>query len=115
MRYNYSTEHRYTHSRLLRVEKLTQSLGVRLSLLAMVIVGTFGYVFQINVVTGSGYQVGQLQRQIAELQVVNRQLDVQLAEASSIDRLNTLLAERGYVTMGQVEYARLNVAQVAAR
>lgn len=115
MRYNYSTEHRYTHSRLLRIEKMTQKVSVRLGLLALVIVGTFGYVFQINVVTGSGYRVGQIQRQIAELQVENRQLDVQLAEASSIERLNTLLAERGYVTMGQAEYAHVPVAQVAAR
>lgn len=115
MRYNYSTEHRYTHSRLLRFEKMTQNIGFRLGLLGVVVAGTFAYVFQINMVTGSGYQVGQMQRQIAELQVANRHLDVEIAEASSIDRLNTMLAERGYVTVGHAEYASLAVAQVAVR
>lgn len=115
MRYNYSTEHHYEHSRLLRWEKMTQKISLRLGLLGVVVAGTFVYVFQVNMVTGSGYQVGQMQRQIAELQVENRQLDVQIAEASSIDRLNTMLAERGYVTMGNAEYASLATAQVAAR
>lgn len=115
MRYNYSTEHRYTHSRLLRWEKITQKISLRLGLLGLVVAGTFVYVFQINMVTGSGYSVGQKQRQIAELQVANRQLDVLIAEASSIERLNTMLAERGYVTMGHAEYANLATAQLAAR
>lgn len=115
MRYNYSTEHRYTHSRLLRLEKMTQNIGFRLGLLGVVIAGTFVYVFQINMVTGSGYRVAQMKRHIAELQVENRQLDVQIAEASSIDHLNTMLAERGYVTVGHAEYASVAVAHVAVR
>ncbi len=111
----YHSERQLAHSFWLKAEQKTQSIYFRAGFLTLTIVGVFLYVFQINTVTASGYTIGQLEKQISKLESVNRQIDVQVAEAQSIARLTTELANRGYVPIDSIEYASIGTAVVAKR
>jgi ATP/ADP translocase len=83
--------------------------------MAGVVAAIFFYVIQTNTVTTSGFTVSQLTTQITALQADNRQLDVAVAEAQSIARLTTTVANQGYVPVDHIEYATIGSAVVAKR
>lgn len=99
----------------LKMEMLSQKLPVRIALAGGMIAAAFLYVFQTNNVTASSYTVGQLNRDIKNLETENRQLEVKLAEIQSIARLSSELQGLGYVPVDTVEYAAVNTAVVAKR
>lgn len=112
----------YYHSRrhtqdswLLKIETMTLSSSIRLAIGGIVVAAVFLYVFQTNNVTASGYTVSQLNNQIKVLQADNRQLDVSLAQAQSIEHLTDELSNKGYVPVDKVEYATVASAIVAKR
>lgn len=111
----YHSERQVPHGFWLKLEKQSQNYVFRSAFLTLTIAGAFFYVFQINNVTASGYTVGQLQKQISNLETENRQMAVRVAEIQSIARLSTELQNRGYVPIDKVEYASIGASVVAKR
>lgn len=81
------------------------SLSFRVSLLVAILAFGFLYVIQTNAVSTKGYQLHDLEKQIASLQADTRRLDVAVAEQQSLRNLEERLRAADLVAVDHFEYA----------
>ena len=82
------------------------------SLLAgLVILAGLGYLVQINGLATKGYQIKELEQQVASLQEVKADLELEALSLQSMDSVKDKVVGLNLVAVGQVEY--LNPTPVA--
>lgn len=85
-------------------QRVADHTGFRVALGALVLTFGFWYVAQTNALSAKGFALRDLEKQLAELQIENRRLGVELAELQSLRSLETRLTDINLVPVGQVEY-----------
>lgn len=91
------------------------SASFRFSLMVFIVVFGFLYIWQVNSVSTKGYEISDLEQKIKELEQENRKLDVHIAEYSSMQSIQTRLANANLVPADTVEYITLVGTEVAQR
>jgi cell division protein FtsL len=71
------------------------------------------YLWQINCMATSGYEIKELENKAAALKDENKDLQVQITELRSTSRLETKIAELKMVEVARVEYLQANGSTVA--
>ena len=71
------------------------------------------YLWQINCMATSGYQIKELENKAAALKDANKHLQVQITELRSTTRLEAKIAELKMVSVARVEYLQANGDTVA--
>lgn len=78
------------------------------ALIAVNAVLVLAYLFGVNSYASDGYEINQLQNQIANLTTQNRQLTVQTSENSSIISIQNSFQNSNFVPVGQVKFLQVN-------
>jgi len=76
----------------------------RILMLGLILVGGFFYVLQISAVSTKGYEISSLTRQIQDLEIENRSLEVKVAEYRAIENIESRLAQANFISVEGVEY-----------
>jgi len=92
----------------------TKKLLVILLIFAILISGLV-YVFGVNSITTKGYQIRTLRKQVAELETVNKNLEINISDLKSISVLESKTASFGMIKAQSIEYLALPSANVATR
>jgi hypothetical protein len=80
------------------------SSAFRVIMSILVLIGGFFYVLQISAVSTKGYVITSISRQIQDLEVENRSLEVKVAEYRAIENIESRLARANFVAVDGVEY-----------
>lgn len=91
-------------SRARNKNKITKNKYFRIGLLVLLVVAGFSYVWQISLVSTQGYHLKDLERQLADLEKVNEQLESQAAGLRSLSRIETKVTEMGMVKNESIIY-----------
>lgn len=80
-----------------------------------VLIFSFGllYLWQINCLATTGYQIKALENKAAALKDENKHFQVQITELRSTSRLEEKIAELNMVSVARVEYLQANGSTVA--
>lgn len=97
------------------VQTLLVSTSFRIFLIILTVVVGILYVIQTTGVSTKGYQISELEHQLGALEHETKKLDVQIAEHSSIQSIETRLAELQMVPADKMVYLSSGAAQVAKR
>lgn len=93
--------------RKMQVKAKTARLNLvspRWLILWLLIVALFAYVWQINSLATYGYQVRELEKEVADLKNTNKQLENQSANLRSLDGLKKKLDQLSLVPVANVQY-----------
>lgn len=82
---------------------------------AIVLFLAAGYVAQISAVSSKGYQIRDLEGQIAELKEQNEKLELKVAENQAVRSVDEKVKNMGLVPTSKVEYVMATVPAVAKR
>jgi cell division protein FtsL len=88
---------------------------MRGSLLALTVVMGFLYVLQMNITATKGYDIRELEQQIATLEKDARDLNLQALELQSMDRMIAQLPEFGLEQARPDAFLSTSTTVVAAR
>ncbi len=83
----------------------------------MVLVAIFGllYLFEMNSVSATGYDIANLERQVTTLEQENQDLDVHIAHYRSMPSIQDRLASMNLVPVDSVQYVNAMGSIVARR
>lgn len=88
-------------------ERKEQAGNIRLRLigssLLLVALG-WGYLSQVNAVTAKGFAIRRLEKEVAELQVKNEKLSLELSSLQALDTVEAKIKMMGLVEVGDVVY-----------
>jgi len=88
--------------------------AMRASLLFFVVFMSVAYMVRINSASGTGYEINNLQKQVAESKADIDELNIQIADASSMGNIEKRLSYLNMVEMGKVSrYNQNSVVAVA--
>ncbi|NQT49243.1 hypothetical protein HQ571_00960 [Candidatus Kuenenbacteria bacterium] len=96
-----------------KVRKLSKP--ILLVVLGIFFVGAIGiYLFQINYIAATGFQIRDYEKQISELTYENEKIQMQIIEMKSMTDLSAKVAELNMEPVGQITYYDTS-GQVVAR
>jgi len=98
--------HSSVRRRVLSGQKKARRFMVAVLFIAILAAG-FLYVFQTNNITAEGYKIRNLQKQINELEVVNRTLQLNVSDLKSINMLQAKSETLDMVKARQIDYVSL--------
>jgi cell division protein FtsL len=82
-------------------------------LVALIIIFSFFYLWQINSLATKGYKVKELEDRVSELRETNKKLELQITELRSSDRITKEVENLQMVQVARVEYLRPDGTAVA--
>lgn len=98
----------------IRLKRVMYSVSFRASILVSVFIFSFFYIWQTNAVSTKGYEISELEDQIQDLKRENRELEVRIAENTSMRAIEDRLKGTDLVPTEQIVYlvqSKLSVAQ----
>lgn len=98
-----------------RSARLPHSAAVRLFLLMFVLLGAVGYIGVVSKTATTGYLISDLEAQTKELERENQQLEIAVAEYTSMQTIKKRLQRLGMEQSGDVQYLTPVGSAVARR
>ena len=98
----------------IRLKRVMYSVSFRASIMASVFIFSFFYIWQTNAVSTKGYEISELEEQIQDLKQESRELEVHIAEYTSMQAIERRLEGKDLVPAGQIVYlvqSKMSVAQ----
>ncbi len=80
---------------------------------ALILVIGIAHIAQVNHSSSKGFEMKALEKRIADLQIQNEQLEYQVAQKQSVDRVTTHLKMLGMVPVDHVAYTSTGGSSVA--
>jgi len=84
--------------------KISKNRYLRISLLVLLMVVAFSYVWQISQVSTQGYHLKDLERQLAALKKTNGKLESEAASLRSLAQIESKVTELGMVKNDSILY-----------
>src|SRR3989338_3022211 len=91
------------------------STKMKLVLVSLVPVLAFGYVYQINTVSTSGYIIHNLEKKVQAVSIETRQLETQVAEHQSMVSIQKRLSDLAMIMAPKVTFVNTAVATPVAQ
>ncbi|MBI2990226.1 MAG: hypothetical protein HYY51_03515 [Candidatus Magasanikbacteria bacterium] len=99
----------------MRLKRFMYSVSFRVSILFCVFVFSFFYIWQTNSVSTKGYEMSELEENIQDLRRENREIEVRIAENTSMEAIQRRLKSMNLVPAGKIVYLVQSKPSVAQR
>lgn len=103
-----------SHSKKEIIQKSRAKRFLAISLIFSILLAIFLYIFQVNGIAASGYKIGELKKQIYQLEDTNKALQVNISNLKSIDSLQLKTKNFDMVRAQSIEYIVLSPDRAVA-
>lgn len=90
-----------------------KKIGFALVAVTLLVMGAF-YIYQVNDLVGSVYERDQRQEKLTELREEIKRSEVTVSRSQSLTQIDEAIKERGFESVGEVQYVQVSDTQVAA-
>ena len=89
-----------------KIVSANQSRKLNIALILSIVLLGFGYLFQINALGTTGYQIKKVEKQIQALQQEQKNLQLDASDLQSIERVQAEAVKLNFVPSGNVTYLK---------
>ena len=102
----------YSKKEIIQKSKAKRLLAI--GLIFSILLAIFLYIFQVNGIAASGYRIGELKKQVYQLEETNKVLQVNISNLKSIDSLQLKTKNFDMVRAQSIEYVVLSPTRAVA-
>lgn len=111
---DYLNKNKSIREKKIKSMKSRKLLFLKISLLALIVVFSVLYLYQINKISTKGFEISKLEKDVATLEYENKSIQVEIANYSSIENLKERLKDKKMLAVNEIKYISVidnNIAQ----